>query len=170
LFEVFIHKFDEKIFSLARGKSEFGLGGMASKLHFARIATTLGVDVLIFNAKTPGAILDAESLSTGTYCSAKKCKISCQKKWLVAGSLPTAKIVVDFGAATALKNRKSLLLVGVRKIDGDFERGDIFEVFKNDETSPIAVARAKISSDEIKKKSQKKGVEIANADEIVVFS
>lgn len=48
---------DEAAFSLAdTSKSSLGLGGMVSKLTFARLATRMGIQVVIFGIGTPDAL------------------------------------------------------------------------------------------------------------------
>lgn len=168
-----IEKFDEKVFSCAKpGTSKGGLGGMISKLFCTKMATTFGTTVIIFDVRKDGNILRAEQLQTGTICPAQLCNISAHKKWMATGSLPNGKIIVDEGAAKALEKRKSLLLVGVKEIDGEFEKGDIVEIYikgKEESEDLLAVARAKISRTEAEKLKNKKDVEIAHANEIVII-
>ena len=168
-----IETFDETVFSyITKELSELGIGGMLSKLHCARLATNFGVTTVIFNVRTKGNILRAEKLECGTICTAQACDISAHRRWMASGSLSTGKVVVDVGAREALGKRKSLLLVGVKEIEGDFEKGDILKICTTDETGKrevFAVARAKISSKEALESKDKKGVEIAHADEIVLF-
>ncbi|MCF7812816.1 glutamate 5-kinase [Candidatus Gracilibacteria bacterium] len=168
-----IDRFTDDIFALADSKlSEGGLGGMLSKLSCARMATNFGTTAVLFDVRKSGNILRAEQLQTGTVCPAKACNISAHQKWLASGSLPTGKVVVDSGAAQALQKRKSLLLVGVEHFIEPFEKGDIFEIYEKGREQPnevVAVGKARISSSEARHKKSPKGVEIAHADEIVIF-
>jgi len=168
-----IEDFDEKIFQLAhKGTSEFGLGGMISKLHCAKLATNLGTHVVIFNVKKTDNILRAEQYETGTFCLAKTCNISAHRKWMATGSLPSGKITIDVGAGEALSNRKSLLSVGVQIVEGNFKKGDVVEILIAHQEQPdkvFAVARTKISSKEIEALKTQKNIEIAHANEIVIF-
>ena len=163
-----ITNFDEKIFGMVEDKiSEGGLGGMASKLNFAKLAVNMGVDAIIFNAKIPGNILLAEQNKTGTFCKHKKRNISAHQKWIATGCLVSAKVIVDSGAEKALNKKKNLFLVGIKKIQGNFEKGDFFEIF-SEKNEYIGIARAKQSLKEINFEN-KKGIKIAHADEIVIF-
>ncbi|MCF7905640.1 glutamate 5-kinase [Candidatus Gracilibacteria bacterium] len=168
-----IHTFDEHIFSCVKEeRSEFGLGGMLSKLHCARLATNFGVATIIFDIRKEGNVLLAEKFETGTVCKAQACNISAHQKWMASGSLSTGKVIVDEGARKALQDRKSLLLVGVIGVEGDFEKRDILKICTKDafgNTEVFAVARAKISSRVIREMQGGKGVEVAHADEIVLF-
>ncbi|MCF7918080.1 glutamate 5-kinase [Candidatus Gracilibacteria bacterium] len=168
-----IEKFSAEIFSCAKpGTSRGGLGGMISKLSCTRLATNFGTTVVIFDVRKDGNILRAEQFQTGTVCSAQLCNISAHKKWMATGSLPTGRVVIDLGAAEALKKRKSLLLVGVKSVEGDFEKGDIIEIYVDGMEGVedvFAVARAKISFSDFESNKKQKNVEIAHANEIVIF-
>lgn len=82
-----ISKFDKSILGLARkDKSNVGLGGMVSKLTFAKLASSLGIQVNIFGAKNDNAIIDALKGRTGTTITAKSISTSARNKWLASGS------------------------------------------------------------------------------------
>lgn len=144
-----IHEFDSKVLSLAKKeKSSSGLGGMISKLAFARLATGMGIPVVIFKAKGENFLSLALEKQTGTYCHPNRSGKSSRQKWITAGGIISGKIIVDAGAAEALKNRKSLLSVGIRHVIKPFAVGDIIEIA--DETDHvIAIGQAKQSSDTI---------------------
>src|SRR5690606_17627671 len=99
---------DKTALSLARkDKSTVGLGGMTSKLNFARLATQMGIKVVIFSMQGDENILRAVKGETGTVCLPQKKKMSSRRKWLASGSLIKGLIEVDNGAIEALKGRKS---------------------------------------------------------------
>jgi glutamate 5-kinase len=164
-----IDTFSEDIFSLAEGTSSLGLGGMISKLNCAKFATKMGTEVVIFNAKEAGNILRAEKHETGTICPAQECSASTHQRWMASGGIASGKVFIDEGAAGALAKRKSLLAVGVTDIAEDFVKGEFIQIYEQGETSSLAIARAKISSQDILALTDKKGVEIAHADEIILF-
>lgn len=164
-----IPRIHEDILSYARkGKSEAGLGGMVSKLNFAHLATTLGIKTNIFNIRKEGNILKAIRDETGTVCQAQPSKISARKKWLASGSLVSGRVQVDMGAVKALKNRKSLLAVGISKIITEFESNEIFEIEDADHNI-IAVARAKTGTHTLMQATGKQNLEVAHADDIVIL-
>lgn len=158
---------DKSILSLARAdKSSTGLGGMTSKLNFARLATQMGIQVTIFSMHDVDAILKAEKGIIGTVCRAQKKKVSARNKWLASGSLITGLVKVDKGAIEALRRRNSLLAVGVVDVVGKFEMGEVFHIA--DEKEVIhAIAKAKIDSQQIIEFGKVKNLELANADDIV---
>jgi len=124
---------DKNALALAKSeKSTVGLGGMISKLNFARLANQMGIKAVIFSMKTEDGILKAVDGETGTVCLAQEKKVSSRNKWLASGSLITGLVQVDKGAIAALNKRKSLLAVGVNKIIQDFEVGEVFQIADED--------------------------------------
>src|SRR5690606_22873587 len=120
---------DQQALSLAKKeKSAAGLGGMTSKLNFARTATRLGIEAVIVSMGTEKAIPKAIAGTTGTRCLAQPKKISSRHKWMATGSLISGRIVVDKGALEALKKRRSLLAVGVIRVIGNFTTGEVFQI------------------------------------------
>ncbi|GGC14275.1 glutamate 5-kinase [Parapedobacter defluvii] len=160
---------DKQTLSLARKeKSAVGLGGMTSKLNFARIANQLGIEAVIFSMRTEDAILKAVAGTTGTNCRAQPKKVSSRHKWMATGSLISGKVLVDKGALEALKKRRSLLAVGVTEVIGGFMTGEVFQIA--DEQGLVhAVAKSKIESAVIENTTDKKNIEIAHADDIVLL-
>ncbi|MBW4889486.1 glutamate 5-kinase [Mucilaginibacter sp. HMF5004] len=149
-------------------KSALGLGGMISKLTFARLATRMGIKVVIFGIRTDDGILNAIKEQTGTLCPPQECSMPARKKWLASGSLVTGSLQVDAGAYKALQNGHSLLAVGVKGIINKFESGEVFEILDENSLS-VAVGRSKVSSDEIAINLKTTKLTVANADDIVLI-
>lgn len=162
-----IEDINEEIMSFARNeKSAFGLGGMISKLTFARLATRLGIEVVIFKTHEENSILNAIENKTGTVCIAREANKTARQKWLASGSIAKGRIRVDEGAEKALLNRKSLLAVGIISIVEAFQKGEVFDI-ADKKNNIIALARAKVSSKDIEPGKQK--LEVAHADDIVII-
>ncbi|RPE08420.1 glutamate 5-kinase [Chitinophaga lutea] len=160
---------DEAALGLAdKKKSSLGLGGMVSKLTFARLATRMGIKVVIFGISTPDGIPLAVAGKTGTLCLPQPCSMPARKKWLASGSLVTGRVLVDAGAQQALLKRHSLLAVGVTAVQEKFERGEVVEI-ADENGQVIAVGRAKVSSDMLSGPDRAKKLEVAHADEIVLL-
>lgn len=160
---------DEEALGLAdKKKSSLGLGGMVSKLTFARLATRMGIEVVIFGIRTPDGIPLATEGKTGTRCLPQPCSMPARKKWLASGSLVTGRLQVDAGAEQALKKRHSLLAVGVKAVLEKFERGEVIEIVDEQE-QVIAVARAKVASGALKAGNRMQNTEVAHADDIVLL-
>lgn len=149
-------------------KSAVGLGGMISKLTFTRLATRMGIKVIIFGIRTEDGIIKALEEKTGTLCMPQECSMPARKKWLASGSLVTGRLQVDEGAQKALQRGQSLLAVGVKSVIENFECGEVFEIVDED-NFPVAVARAKVDAEYISKNMKAQNLEIANADDIVLL-
>ena len=141
---------------------------MISKLTFAHLATNMGIKVVIFQAKEKNGLLHAIQEKTGTVCYPKNVSKTARQKWLASGSLVIGRIVVDEGAHKALVKRKSLLAVGVKNVSHPFEKGEAFEITDEDGIA-FAVARAKISSKELKNNLKQQNIMLAHADDIVLM-
>jgi glutamate 5-kinase len=164
-----IENIDGTALSLAdKEKSALGLGGMVSKLTFARLATRMGIKAVIFGIRTEDGILNAIEEKTGTVCMPQPGSIPSRKKWLASGSLVTGRVQVDYGACKALLKRRSLLAVGVKGITGKFECGEVIEIVDEDNLV-VAVGRSKVSSEMLLKNMNAQNLEIANADDIVLL-
>jgi glutamate 5-kinase len=157
------------VFSLAtKNTSEVGLGGMTSKLTFANLATSMGIKVVIFGVRTVDGILKAVAEETGTVCEPRICSIPARNKWLASGSLVTGRLTIDEGACKAIRDRRSLLAVGISSIQTPFNAAEIFEIIDcNDQI--VAVAKAKVSSAAISQESKPHNLEVANASDIVII-
>jgi glutamate 5-kinase len=149
-------------------KSSLGLGGMISKLTYTQLATRMGTRVVIFGMKSVDGILKALDNQNGTVFSPQEVALNARQKWLASGSLISGKVQVDSGAVVALENRKSLLAVGIKKVIGNFEKGEVFEIIDEKKTV-IAIARARENSEVISENLRTQNFEVANADEIVVL-
>ncbi|PRD52577.1 glutamate 5-kinase [Sphingobacterium gobiense] len=164
-----ISMIDKEVFSFVKKeKSAVGLGGMSSKLNFARLANQMGIQTVIFSMQTVDGILKAVKGETGTVCLPQKKKVSSRNKWLATGSLIKALVRVDEGAANAILNRKSLLAVGIVTINQAVETGEVFQI-ANEEGEVFAVAKSKIDILDAESIRKKKNVAIAHADDIVLL-
>lgn len=163
-----IKNFNTDILALAsKEKTSVGLGGMVSKLYFSKLATSMGIQVNIFQSKGEDHIVLAEKNAIGTVCIAKKNTKNARQKWLASGTLIAGKIIIDKGAALALTKRKSLLSVGLKNIITPFENGDVIEIMdENDEI--IAIAQTKIAASDINLRSLEKVV-VAHVNDIVLL-
>lgn len=108
-----------------KSKSSRGTGGMASKLFAAGTVKTAGEPVMIANGKRPNVITDLLSgVQTGTLILPANRKLSSRSRWIALAARTRGTLVVDDGAARALRANKSLLASGIVEIRGEFEVGD----------------------------------------------
>lgn len=105
--------------------SSRGTGGMQAKLRAIVAASGMGESVILANGRTP-QILDRiiGGESAGTLFLASGGSIPAWKKWIAYTAQPAGTLYLDEGAARAVRsNGRSLLAVGIRRVDGEFEQG-----------------------------------------------
>lgn len=165
----YVPQIDQDILSMAnRSKSGLGLGGMISKLSFAKKAVSLGIGVIIFGNENGFGILKALQGDVGTRFEPRPAQVSARNKWLSSGSLISGKVMIDLGAAKALQNRKSLLAVGVKKVEGEFLKGEVIEICLESHEI-LALAQAACSSAFLIENTKAPNLEVAHADFIVLL-
>ncbi|NET32474.1 MAG: glutamate 5-kinase [Cyanothece sp. SIO1E1] len=110
--------------------SNWGTGGMVTKIEAARIATTAGVRVVITEGRCPQnieKILQGENL--GTQFQPQSCAVNARKRWIAHGLVPAGKLYLDPGAVAAIYQAgKSLLAAGIKEIEGEFQRRDAVQL------------------------------------------
>lgn len=113
--------------------SPIGSGGMRSKVVAAEMATAAGINARIANGRRPDVVASAfAGDDAGTRFLPQSGRVSSFKLWLKYAKPTQGRLVVDEGAASALRERgTSLLPVGITKVEGDFEPGDAIEVTAN---------------------------------------
>src|SRR6202789_1635331 len=107
---------------ITEAASLLGSGGMRSKVVAAEMATAAGIPTVIANGQLAGTISAAvEGWEAGTTFLARVDRVSSFKLWLKYAKPARGRVVVDAGAARALREGgTSLLPVGVIDISGDF--------------------------------------------------
>jgi glutamate 5-kinase len=107
------------------GKSRLGRGGIQSKVKAAEIATTCGIPVVIANSRRTNVLADIlAGKQVGTYFKPQP-KLPAVKRWIAYGASVKGQIHVNKGAKKAILEGSSLLPVGVTKIVGHFDTGDV---------------------------------------------
>lgn len=150
----YIDKINEDIEKAAGGiGSTYGIGGMESKIKAAKICSFSGIKTIIANSKRKNIlnkIIAGEDVGTFFAPQAVK-KVKSIKKWIAFGMKTKGGIVIDRGAEEAVLNKgKSILAVGVVKVDGKFNKGDTLKVFSLD-SKLIAKGISNFSSEDIEK-------------------
>lgn len=106
--------------------SNWGTGGMITKIEAARIATNGGVRTVITDGQSPEKlhqILAGEPL--GTQFKPQPRPINARKRWIAHSLVPVGKLLLDDGAVAAIRDGgKSLLPAGIRAIVGSFQAQD----------------------------------------------
>lgn len=156
-----VHEINHDIKSLIiDSKSSYGTGGMTSKINAAEKLMQTGHLLAIINGANFNNLVDLfDNKSIGTVFYPKNNNINQKKLWIGFASKAKGYLEIDSGAADAiLDNNKSLLPVGVIKVDGIFGRGDIVNINYNNKT--IAKGQVNYSFEEISKIKQLKTSEI----------
>jgi glutamate 5-kinase len=123
-------------FEIGHTSSPIGSGGMRSKVVAAEMATAAGIPTVIAGGLEPGTITAAAAAPTGgsgggvgTFFPAREGRYSSFKLWLKYAKPARGQVLVDAGAARALREGgTSLLPVGVVDVSGSFEAGDAVEI------------------------------------------
>jgi glutamate 5-kinase len=137
--------------------SPLGSGGMRSKVVAAEMATAAGIPTVICNGARAGAlaaVLAGER--EGTRFAAREARYSSFKLWLKYAKPARGNVVVDQGAARALREGSaSLLPVGVTEVEGEFDAGDAVEIIERDASDggrlrPVAKGICNYSAEELR--------------------
>ena len=106
----------------------YSSGGMVTKLVAARIAMSAGCRMLIAKGKSGGLAMGPlaaiEAGGRATLFLSRGEPRSARKAWIAGAVNPSGTVIVDDGAARALRRGTSLLPAGVVDVEGSFERGD----------------------------------------------
>lgn len=103
----------------------FSSGGMVTKLQAARVALSAGARMAIALGKTLNPLAALLNGARCTWFLPQAEPLTARKRWIAASVNPAGTLIVDAGAADALRVGKSLLPAGVRQVTGSFERGDL---------------------------------------------
>lgn len=104
--------------------TEFGSGGMITKLAAAKIALASGCRMVIAAGKHLSPLTRIDEINEHTWFIPETTPANAKKNWIAQHLKIKGSMTIDAGAANALKQGKSLLSVGVTHIDGDFHKGD----------------------------------------------
>ena len=138
------------------------VGGMATKIKAARMATAAGTDVIICQGTILNVILAiAAGEHVGTRFASKVSRTkSLRDAWMASDLARGHRIIVDAGAADALlENGRSLLPAGIIAVEGTFDRGDTVEI-RVDGGDAFACGLANYPSDDMRKIMGRKSSEI----------
>lgn len=141
--------------------SQWGTGGMVTKIAAARIATSAGVRTVITEGRYPESIekiLQGEPL--GTQFEPQPRTDSARKRWIAHSLVPVGKLYLDSGAVAAIcQGGKSLLAAGITAIEGNFHPSDAVQLC---DSNGLEIARGLVnySSIELKQIRGRKSEEI----------
>ena len=123
-----IEKWDDSLLQLvAAGQSARGTGGMRTKLEAVRTATSVGENVILANGTRPNVLDDIlAGNEVGTLFLATGRTVPAKRRWIGYAVRPTGRYVLDDGARAAIEQKgRSLLAIGVIRVEGSFSKGDV---------------------------------------------
>ena len=125
------------------GASGVGLGGLATKVDAASIATAAGIPVLLASAGDLERAVTSADVGTVFHPTGRR--TSTRLLWLEHATAPQGRLILDAGAVTAVvQGRKSLLPAGVIRVEGTFVAGDPVELLSENGST---VARGLVNFD-----------------------
>ncbi len=137
---------DQFLTGVVGPSSKFGRGGMKTKLEAARKAARSGAATIIASGLEPDQLQNIHANQmNGTLLKSRTGRMTAHKQWLAGRLRVAGQLHLDAGAVTALVEQgRSLLPVGVRRVEGTFKRGDLVVCM---DTHAREVARGLINYD-----------------------
>ena len=146
-----INNFDKDIKNInMKGITEFGKGGMITKIEAAKICYLSGCNMIIANGLHLNPIDKIIKKNNCTLFISKISKLHARKKWIISSVSPKGEIIIDDGAKKALVNGKSLLAAGIKKVSGKFSKGDHIKIL-DIKRKEFARGLSSFSSEEVHK-------------------
>jgi glutamate 5-kinase len=144
--------------------SPLGTGGMRSKVVAAEMATAAGIPTVIAGGLSEGTITRAAAGEpVGTRFPAREGRYSSFKLWLKYAKPAQGRVLIDAGAARALREGgTSLLPVGVVEVSGAFQAGDAVEIAHAEQ--PVGKGISNYSATELR---QVRGLQSAAVRELL---
>ncbi len=128
-----INQIDDSLLALAGDSaSDYGSGGMKTKLAAAQMVMSHGINMLITEGKPLHPIQEFKNQRKGTWFKPLGSNLNAKKAWLKAHLSPKGQLYVDEGAQRALLAGKSLLPVGIAEVSGHFKKGDVVSIVGQD--------------------------------------
>ena len=121
---------DIKIFASGTNNAAC-IGGMESKIEAIKIATNVGIPVVLANGRSDSLNIDFinPEKGDGTFFEAASNLKASKKHWIAFGAKSNGKIVIDDGAKRAILNKTaSLLSPGITNIVGEFAGKDVVDI------------------------------------------
>ena len=119
---------DEVMAMAGTANASYASGGMVTKLEAARIAMNAGCGMIICDGRGTWPVGGLVGGAQNTLFRAEHSPLTARKRWISGALTPKGRITVDSGAASALRQGRSLLPAGVVAAHGGFERGDLIAI------------------------------------------
>lgn len=130
-----VRDLDNDVMSLADdADSSVSKGGMEGKLRASKLATSHGHPTIIGPGRQDD-VLDQifSGANVGTLFVPPKRTLRGRRRWIGSAAIVHGRIQVDAGAAKAiLHHGRSLLAVGILRVEGSFAHGDVVCILDTD--------------------------------------
>ena len=127
----FISEITEEIELMAEGpENDYSHGGMKTKIEAAKVTTSVGCNLVIADGRKRNPISNFFENKATWFLASQSVK-AARKKWIL-NMKSLGEITIDLKAEKALKSGNSLLPVGATKCIGQFSRGDVVAVKRED--------------------------------------
>lgn len=144
---------DDRSFEAMAGGAGSGIarGGMITKVRAAQRAARSGAHTVIASGREADALLAvARGDDIGTLLYATASPLAARKQWLADHLQLAGSVILDAGAQRALLAGRSLLPIGVTRVEGEFGRGAAL-VCRTPEGREIARGLTNYSSSEARR-------------------
>jgi len=151
-----------------------GRGGMRTKIEAAKTSLNSGATTWVASGLHDDILLKIfNNEEVGSQIISNKSKLQSRKLWISSFGAVTGQIVLDDGACEALQNKgKSLLSVGITKVVGKFNKGDLIGCL-NPQGDEVARGLSNFSNQEVDRIKGmnsvdiKKNIGIFNQEEVI---
>ena len=145
-----------------------GAGGFSTKIMASQMAGFSGIptQIITWSDECIKKVVNNEDIGTLVKQSSKKVKL--KKLWIAYGMQIIGKIIVDDGAKNALMNDASLLSIGIKEINVDFDSNEGVEIF---DTNNILIAKgiSRISSKDISLDKDAENKVVIHKDNLLIL-
>ncbi len=147
-----VERVDDKIKKMVKTKQgKTTVGGMATKLQAAEIATRWGIYTIIASGHRKDVLVDLliKHRYWGTLFLPPQKRMESKKMWIAYVAQIKGDLIIDPGAKEAITSRgKSLLCAGIKGVVGEFKKGDVVRILCEGEE--VGKGIAGMDSEEIK--------------------
>ncbi|MEQ8698638.1 MAG: glutamate 5-kinase [Bauldia litoralis] len=106
----------------------YSSGGMVTKIEAAKVAYGAGCSMAIADGRVSRPLTAMREGGRCTWFVPPQSPRTARKRWIASAIASGGGVVIDAGAAEALRGGRSLLPAGVTGVEGEFRRGDTVAV------------------------------------------
>ncbi|MBP5735032.1 MAG: glutamate 5-kinase, partial [Candidatus Methanomethylophilaceae archaeon] len=122
-----VHDVDSVRSMAGDSSTGLGTGGMRTKLDAAAICKDAGCSMIIASSRESDAIYRSVTGDDIGTIFVSDNEISKKRRWIKSAHA-SGKVIIDEGAEKAVIDHKSLLPVGIRSVEGTFEKGEVVDI------------------------------------------